>query len=201
MDTTPGGVQCTVEGVGLSVGGSVRHQAHLSTGGLYLPIPGPHGNSDRCLFLQLGPSGTVCLFSFPSSEEGPQQAPGLSGNYTHPDSPILAPKGMVPRPNTSNNGHSSMPSSSIRPPVPITCPSFPSHSPYTTASRMETVKQLLRHWVYSGRAVHFLLPVKCHSTTMNYQYKWNQYCWWCREHGHTVSSPSNHKFADFLLYF
>lgn len=40
-------------------------------------------------------------------------------------------------------------------------------------------------------SIKFIAYSKRPSTTVNYQYKWNKFKQWCKQQGHTVSSPSS----------
>ena len=200
VDPTPGGVQHPLEGVGMSTSGPICHKAELQAGQFYITFPRSHGNSNGRLLVQLGSPGIIRLSTIFTGEEGTQQTQNLTRDNTYSSGPILAPEGVVPRLDSSDERHPTSLATAPRSPASTTHPSFSSGSPRASSSRMETVKRLLRHKGYSRRVAQFLAKAKRHSTIVNYQCKWKKYRQWCKQEGHTVSSPSSQKFADFLLY-
>lgn len=200
MDTTPGGMPCSVENVGMSNSRSVRHEAQFQAGQFCIAFPRSHGDSNRRLLVQLGSPRRICLSTFSTSQECIEQAPSFKGNIAHPSRPILAPERMVPRPDSSVSRHPTSVTATPRPSTSTSHPSISSSSPRASSSRVETVKRLLRHRGYSRGVAQFLAEARRHSTTVNYQYKWKKYRRWCKLKGHTVSTPSSQKFAEFFLY-
>ena len=65
---------------------------------------------------------------------------------------------------------------------------------------METAKCFVRHLGLSHRVAHQLSFCLRASSHKLYQHRWEVYCWWCGDRGHSVSSPSIAKITDFLLF-
>ena len=200
MDTSSGRVSPALETVGLSNCRPVCHQAQFPASEFHLALSGSQSDSNRCLSVQLGPPGAVCLPSLSSRQEGAQQASASSEHQPHPHSSFLATKGMVSRSHPGDSGPTPTSSTSQGLTSPATRAQVSSRSPRASSSRMETIKRLLCHRGYSSRVAQFLAKSKRPSTTLNYQYKWKKYRLWCKREGHTVSTPSSQKFADFLVY-
>lgn len=200
VDITCGGLQATVEGMGLPDSRPLRHASQLSTPKFCIPFSGSHSNSHGCFSLQLGQSGLVCLSPHSSHQEGPQQVTGVQQHTSHSHSPILATEGMVSRSVGSVGGTTPTASTSQRPPDAATRSQVSPRSPRAAADRMETVQRFLRHGGFDASVASFLAHDKRHSTSVHYQHKWKVYRRWCKERGHTVSKPTVQKIAQFLVH-
>ena len=78
--------------------------------------------------------------------------------------------------------------------------SVSSAAPRASASRVETVERFAREVGVSRQVAQQL--AQCHraSSQRLYQHRWKCYRQWCASQGHTVSTPSIIKIADFLFF-
>ena len=141
------------------------------------------------LFLHISPS-----------QDGAQHASFGSQHQAHPDYSCLATR-VVSRPHTSDSGHIPAPSTSQGFTLSTSRAPVPSSSPCASSNHLETIKQFLHHRGYSLKVRQFLAKSNGHSTSLNYQYKWQKYKQWCKREDHTASIPSSQKFADFIVFF
>ena len=139
VDTTHGRVPPDVVGMGLPDTGSLCHSPEQQDPELCVSISGSRSDCHKCLPLQLGLPGSVCLPSTSSYQESDQQALGLQEHETHSDSSILATEGVVSRPVAGIDGATPTPSVAKRSPEATTHPQVPLQSPRASADRVETV--------------------------------------------------------------
>ena len=194
------GMQPSVETLGQPSRGPVCHSAEPQTPQFCVTISRSDGGGNGCLSVSLGPQGAVRVSPFPRHQESDQQTLQFRRGQAHPGSPLLAPAGMVSgsggivHPDPKAAAPEEGPSAS----APL--PQVPPQSPRASASRVETVKRLLRFRGYSGGVSTAVAESRRNSTIVNYQHKWKRFRQWCHSSGHSASRPSSQKFASFLLY-
>ena len=200
MDATSGGVRNPLAIVGATISGPFRYRAEFPAPSFRVPVSGPNGDSVGCLPLRLEPPGTVRLSADSCGSQSAQQTSLSPGHLSHLDCSILAETGMVPRPPEMVDRRSTIAAATPGPSTTTALPPVSPRSPVASANRVETVQRFLRHRGYSRRVASFLAGAHRPSTLMNYQSKWKTFRKWCRREGHTSSTLSSQKVADFLLF-
>ena len=148
----------------------------------------------------LGPSSSLRLPSVPPCSPGPQQVSGVGKLLVDSSGSVVSSTGMVSRSSASGGVPSGTLANSSGPSSTTSFPSLPSQSAVAGSSRVETVRRFAREWGVSGAVARQL--ANCHrpSSQRLYQHRWLAYRRWCHSKGHTVSSPSVAKIADFLWF-
>ena len=183
-----------METLGLSNAGSVCRPSQSQAPKFHLTISISAGSGNGYLSLSLGPRRALCFFPLPWHQENDQQAPQLEECQTHSNCFLLASERVVPRPSGiifrqfTETPHEERRSSSA------TFPQVPPQSPHGSTNRKETIKHLFQFWNYSRKVLKTVVESRKHSTTVNYQHKWNRYRRWCHKSGHSVSCPFSQKF-------
>ena len=179
---------------------SFCHVSESSDAGLLCSNVRPSVVGHGRLSPMLEPSSGLCLSSFSADLSSSQQVLGVDELRGHSGGSLVASTGMVPgSPATGSvpsGGLASTSGSATTTPLSL----FPSQSANATSSRVETIRRFVREWVVSSAVCRQL--ANCHrpSSRRLYQHRWLAYRRWCRSKGHTVSSPSVAKIADFLLF-
>ena len=179
---------------------SFRHQREPPPTKLLRPSIGSSGSGDGCLPAHLGESAGLRLPSVRTDSKGAEQGTTFKGVGTDSGGSVLAPETLVPGPSRSGGGSSCLASPKKRPTSSTPFPSVPSKSPGASASCLETIRRFARHAGCSSKVARQLTFARRSSTSAVYQAKWGVYRKWCRELGHSISSPSVYKIAEFLLY-
>ena len=200
VDPQLGGVSPALETVGLPDNRLVCYKGQLQTGQLCLPIRGSSSHSNGCIVVWLEPSGPLCVPSFSTHTKSLEQVEGESEYKADSNSTILATEGVVSRPMVDVSTNTETPAIQVGSPPTTSRKEIPPTSPRATSNRMETIDRLLRHKGFSAKIGRFLARHKRHSTTMNYQCKWNRYRLWCKANGHSVSRATVQKIAEFLVH-
>ena len=177
---------------------SVRDLSELSDPCLFLANQRSDGGGDGRFSSIMGRSLGLCVSSFCSDQGGHQETPVVSQHLFDSDRSMVASKGVVPGSSGVSIGTSSH--SSSRPFTSTAFSSVSSSAPRATASRVETVDRFAREVGVSRQVAHQL--AQCHhaSSQCLYQHRWKCYRQWCASKGHTVSTPSVTKIADFLFF-
>ena len=112
----------------------------------------------------------------------------------------LATEGVVSSTPQAVGGSSSRPSVEARSTHTASCTSVSPAPPRASSSCGETVQRFARDLGLSCPVA--LRVALCHrsSSLRLYRHLWECYRRWCADHGHTVSSQSLSKFADFLYF-
>ena len=169
-----------------------------SVAGLCCSEGGPSVNRNEDTSSMLGPSSSLRLPSVPPCSPGPQQISGVGKLRVDSSGSVVASTGMVSRssaccavpPGTLANLSGSTTSFL----------SLPSQSAVAWSSHVETVRHFAGEWGVSGAVARQLASCYRPSSQRLYQHRWLACRRWCRSKGHTVSSPSAAKIADFLLF-
>ena len=174
---------------------SVRNPSQLSDPSLLFANQQSHGGGVGRVSSNVGRSLGLCVTSLCSDQGGHQEAPVISQHLPDTHRSVVASKGMVPGSSGVSVGTSSCSSSSSRPTMSTSFSSVSSAAPRASASRVETVERFARE-VRVSRQV-----AQCHhaSSQRLYQHRWKCYRQWCASQGHTVSTPSITKIADFFF--
>ena len=120
---------------------------------------------------------------------GPEQAGVVQGDLPYSRGSLLASEGVVPGAPEPVCGSSCRPAHVSRFTLPPSAPGPPRAEP----SCVEAVQRFARHLGLSRRVASQLSLCRRSSTRRLYQL-------WCTEQGHSISSPSVAKIADFLVY-
>ena len=148
----------------------------------------------------MGPPSSVCVPTFFSVASSSSQAPLQQRHSLNSDCPSLASEGAVPRSSEPLGGSSSRPTHASRSAQTVPCPPSTPEPPHATASCVETVERFARHLGLSLRPVQQLSLCRRPSLWELYQHRWEVYRCWCADWGHSVSSPTIAKSADFLFF-
>ena len=123
---------------------------------------------------------------------------GLLWELNHSNSNVLAIKGVVPRPPVSVDRASS-PFATAVGSTSSTSRLKVSPAPVVASSScVETLQRFAPAAGFSSRVAQQLGRSRRSSSLTVYQSKWAVYRCWCRDKGHSSSSPSIPKIAEFL---
>ena len=199
MDSPPGHSQRSLAQVA-SDGRSVSDLAELPSSRVLFSQQRFDGSRLRCLFPVVGRHASLRLPIICAGQGSPQQGSFVSESYVNPGGSLVATKGVVPGPSESRDCSSGVASIPSRFAPPTTLPTASSSAPRALTSCVETVQRFARELVVS-RAVARQLA-QCHrpSSQRLYQHCWQCYREWCVTNGHTISSTSIPKVADFLVF-
>ena len=161
---------------------------------------GPSVGGNGCCSSMLGPSSSLRIPSVPHCSPGSQQVSGVGELRVNSRGSVVASTGMVSRSSASSAVSSDTLANSSGPSSATSFPLLQSQSAVAGSSRVETVRLFAHEWGVSGAVGRQL--ANCHrpSSQRLYQHRWLAYRHWCHSKGHTVSSPSVSKIADFLLF-
>ena len=163
---------------------------------LFLSLPGSIGGGHRRVPPVLG----LRLPSVVHSSQGAGQAPCVSGSGAHADSPLLASTPLVCRPPSPVAGSSGGSTPPPRPPAPASVSLPLPGSSKASASCLETLRGFTRAAGFSSAMAAQASLSRRPSSRKAYQLKWQVYRQWCHSHGHSSSTPSLAKTADFLCW-
>ena len=149
---------------------------------------------------QRGRASGLCLSSVHPYSPGAQQVSCLHGDSSDPHRPVLASEGLVPGASESLGGSSGSPSFASRFSQTAPFSFLASEPPLASASCVVTVQRFTRHQVLSSGVANQLFLCRRLSSLRLYQHRWECYRAWCANWGHSVSSLSISKIADFLLF-
>ena len=130
----------------------------------------------------------------------PEQTDVVYWDLSPPHHSLLASEGVVFCARESGGDSSSPPAHTSRPTQIAPLPSSAPEPPRAEPSCMETLQQFARHLGLSWCMAQQLSLCRCKSTRCLYQHRWQCYQAWCFRRGHSVSSPSVPKIANFLMY-
>ena len=147
----------------------------------------------------MGWASGICVPAFCPHLPSLEQASDVQGDSSNPQCPILATKGVVSGAPESFSGTSGAPSFASR-----SAQTAPLSSPALEPSRavpscVATVQQLARHLGLSHGVANQFSLCRHQSSCHLYQHHWECYRAWCASLGHSVSSPTIAKIADFLF--
>ena len=135
-----------------------------------------------------------------SHSPGHQQAVVVQGDLSDTHHSVLAAKGMVSGAPESRGGSSVAPSftSRLTQTAPILSPT--PEPPRAEPSCVVTIQRFTRHLGLSRRVANQLSLCRGQSSRCLYQHRWECYRSWRGSRGHSISSPTINKIADFLLF-
>ena len=167
---------------------------------LFLSLLGSVGCGHRRLPPTLGRASGLRISSVVCHSTGACEAPGVSGDGTHPDSSLLASASLVSRPPSPVAGPSGCSASPSRPPASASVSQPLPGSPQASPSCLETLRCFTRAAGFSSTVASQASLSRRPSSRKAYQLKWQVYRAWCHSHGHSVSRPSLSKVAEFLCW-
>ena len=165
---------------------------------LFLSLPGSVGCGHRRLPPTLGRASGLRISSVVCHSMGACEAPGVSGDGTHPDSSLLASASLISQPPSPVAGPCGCSASPSRPPAPASVSQPLPGSPQASPSCLETLRRFTRAAGFSSAVASQASLSRRPSSRKAYQLKWQVYRAWCHSHGHSVSRPSLSKVPDFL---
>ena len=165
-----------------------------------LPSPGRPGDSRGCISASLGQPGCVRVPALRSAQKGAVASTAVSKLFDDSGSSSLGKQGLV-RGSTAPADASASRSASVgrrhspalqRPPPP--------RRPHVEASRVATVKQLLRKSGFSRGSASDMSRCVRESTSNVYQSKWLTFCNWCCGWGVAPVNASVPLIVDFFRH-
>ena len=177
-----------------------RHSPQLPTPGLLLAPQRPHGSRHGHVSPGVGWPTGICVSPFRSHSPGHQQAEVVQGDLSNANCSNLASKGMVSGALESCGGSSVAPSfmSRLTQTAPLSSPA--PEPPRAEPSCMVIIQRFARNLGLSCCVANQLSLCRYQSSRHLYQHRWECYQSWCASRGHSVSSPTIAKTADFLLF-
>ena len=200
VDSPPSGGEGTPERVGLAVDRPVRVETQRSATGLLLPSPGRPGCSRGCVSASLGQPGCVRVPALRSARKGAVTSTAVSKLFDDSGSSSLGRQGLVRGPTAPADASASRSASVGRRHSPAPQRPPPPRRPRGEASRVATVKQLLRKSGFSRGAVSEMSRCIRESTSNVYQSKWLTFCNWCRGRGVTPVNTSVPLITEFFIH-
>ena len=167
---------------------------------LFLSLPGSDGGGHGRLPPVLRRASSLRLPSVVCYSPSVGEAPRVSGDGAHSDRPLLASAPLVSRPPPPVAGPSGGSAPPPRPPAPASVSLPLPGSPKASASCLETLRRFTRAAGFSSAVAARASLSRRPSSRKAYQLKWQVYRQWCHSHGHSSSSPSLAKVADFLCW-
>ena len=187
-----------------TLAGSNRFICHLSQSSLFdllLPFPGSEVSRHGRVSPVLGrPSGLRVPFSGCHSACS-RVAPSLLGDGTHSRDSPLGPAPLVLDPGPAFAGSSSVPAVPSRPCELASVSSSLPGSPSAQASCLATLQRFTRAAGFSSAVAEQSSLARRPSSRAMYPVLGSIYRGWCHSNGHSVSSPTLAKVADFLYSY
>ena len=140
----------------------------------------------------------VCLPSLRHDQPGPGKGEGLPESGAHAHLSLLAPTLVVSGAARATDSASS--SLSVGPSAAARRQKVPSEPVHASSSCVETLRRFARASGFSRSVARQLGQARRQSSIANYQSEWLTYRRWCSDKGHSVSSPSISKVADYLVW-
>ncbi|XP_064081134.1 uncharacterized protein LOC135197870 isoform X1 [Macrobrachium nipponense] len=178
----------------------IRNQVQQKVGSVLFSSPGRRGSSRRCATTPLGQSGRVRISSILSNPSGSEQGNAVSEPKDDPGSPVMAESRVVSRPTGTPSRCAKRVTSMEQPSVSASRGEVPPVGEVPIASRVETVKYLLRERGFSQKAATQMAGNIRKSSATVYQGKWSAYCDWCRRGNVSPLGTTIQQLADFLIY-
>ena len=179
---------------------SFRHSPQLPFPGVFLSPIRSYGSGHRCFSSGLGRVTGVRFPAFCADPSGPEQADAFKGDISHSCGSLLASEGVVSGAPEPGFGCSCHPAHASQFTQTASLPPSAPEPPRAEPSCVETVQRFTRHLGLSRRVASQLSLCRRPSTPCLYQFRWQCYSAWCTRRGHSISSPSVAKIADFLMY-
>ena len=179
---------------------SVCDVLELQAPGVLCALPGSNECRGRCSSPTMGQLAGICVPPLSIGQGGTQQSEAVEGLATDSSSPLLAPKGMVPRPSGVADGSTGPVTRQTRSTQTTPLPQVSPEPPRALPSCVETVQRFARQEGFSKGVAKQIALARRPSTNVIYQQKWSTYRSWCKEVGVSVSRPTIPKIANFLLY-
>ena len=199
MDSPSGGVQHGSEEVA-SCDRSFRHLTFSPLFTIFRSNVGPNGSGNRRDVTAMGRSSGLRLSSFCHDKTSPKQDYDVLEFDSHPDSSVLASKGVVSGSSLSASRTSTSSPRTLGPVEATPRSEVPSEVVHASTSCVETLERFARASGFSSRVARRLGKARRKSSLRAYQSKWSVFRRWCFDKGHSVSRPSIPKVAEFLLW-
>ena len=148
----------------------------------------------------LGTPPGICLPSHNHHKESPPQTESLSQLRSHPDSHLLASKGMVSRSTGPSIRHSNGTTQTSRSAATTAFPSVSRKSPFASSDCVATLRRFASQAGFSETVAGQLALCRRETTRLNYQARWGKFRIWCRDFHHRSSEPTIPKIAEFLTF-
>ena len=129
-----------------------------------------------------------------------REAPGLHGDGAYSSGSPLGPAPLVLGPGPAFAGSSSVPTVPSRPLALASVLSSLPGSPSAQASCLATLQRFTGAAGFSSAVAEQSSLARRPSSRAVYQVRWSIYRGWCHSNGHSVSSPTLAKVADFLYW-
>ena len=129
-----------------------------------------------------------------------REAPGLHGDGAYSSGSPLGPLPLVLGPGPAFAGSSSVPTVPSRPLALASVSSSLPGSPSAQASCLATLQRFTGAAGFSSAVAKQSLLARRPSSCAVCQVRWSIYRGWCHSNGHSVSSPTLAKVADFLYW-
>ena len=148
----------------------------------------------------MGQAAGVRLSTVRPDSKSTEQAPPLQGDQYHLNSPLLATERVVSRAPESSCDSSCSPTTSEKSSQTATFPAPAPEPPHASPSCVATIQRYARHLGLSRWVATQLSLCRRQSSRRLYQHLWECYRSWCTRRGHSVSSPTVAKIAEFLCF-
>ena len=197
---TSRGLSSSVESLGSSSCGPVRHQTQSQAPCVLFPNSGSSGLVNRCHDDTLGQPLCLCI---PSSSSGPESLSQAGPVQEHPlsaNSSSLASTALVSRPAVYGHRSSKKSTSLEVPPETTSHGQVSSNTRNIPISRVDAIQRGIRARGFSEKAAARMSRPNRKSTLDLYQSKWSQFCDWCRQKQTNPLQASVPLVADFFIF-
>ncbi|XP_068206329.1 uncharacterized protein [Palaemon carinicauda] len=185
---------------GVSLPGPLCNQAERQTASVLLPSPGSSSNHGRRLSTSIGRPGCLRVPSVRAPAADPKQTKDLQRGSADSNHPLVAGKGVVPRPTIPSTGPAVAPSHQRRSSQAASFSEISRRARKPIPSRVEVIKRLLTREGFSTRAASQMTGCLRSSSRAIYQAKWLEFYKWCRKNDCKPIGASIPTIADYLVH-
>ena len=172
--------------------------AEPSPVGKFLTHVRPTVSRHGCDVAVVGRAAGLRLPSLQPSSSGVGEGSGFQEPGADVGSSFLASAPLVPGPSRTASGDHPLPATKEGSSQTATLSSIPPEPVRASADCLSYIRRSARQAGFTDAVASHLTHCRRGSTCVNYQAKWVVYRSWCYRHGHSVSSPTVAKVADFL---
>ena len=201
VDSTPTSLFRPLETLGKTKGGHFCHIKKPPSTSLLLSGPGPSSSRDRRNAPGMEQPRGLRLSSILYVKDCAQQTDPVEQHKDDSSRPLVAPKGMVSRPNVPSNRQTVASSSSSRPVETAVQRSGSRQPSHASANRVSTLIRVLRSQGMGEELARRISEGSKRKTTCTiYQHHWKEFFQWYKSKNYSFSNINCIQLCEFFLH-